>query len=148
MANKIAFILTAKNLHDTQRVGVNYYKDINLEASFELDLEDTKVGLDVLEEKVPELTGFNPKLEDITFHGTYLKDLNKKDKVYIYSIAVNKIKEDALKDEFEAKDNTAVRWLTAQSAAELSDWRVPLTIMKIITGKTAQIIVEPEEEIV
>ena len=137
----LAFILTAKNLHDSQRVGVLYNTEKKITTSFQFEIS-RETTVKVLIKKIEELTGITVENDDLTEHGTFLNNPSEDKETVLYSVAVNKIKPQDKKDEFQAKDNTSVRWLNAKEAAESSDWVVPLTIMKILTSRNLQIVVQ------
>jgi hypothetical protein len=146
MSTKIAFILTAKNLHDTKRIGASYNiaKDSTEAFSFE-KTQGEKIE-NLLIKKITELTGFLIKKEDITIHGEFIDDVTQgeENKTILCSVCVNKIDGQRNEDEFQAREDAKLRWTGAQEAAESSDWRMPLTIMKIITSKKVQIVINDD----
>lgn len=140
--NKVAFILTAININDQERIGLNYYTQQNREGAFEFEIQDDQNPVQLIEEKLSELTGYNSKIDSITFQGTFFSDMNQENKTLLYSVVVDKTKQKTHEDEFGTQAKSELRWLKPLSASDVSDWRVPLIIMKILTSKSAQIITE------
>lgn len=150
--DSIAFILTAKNISDPKRIGIIYeYKNpINkfMETAFGGSIDTDKYNNDLRELvklETLEEAGFDVGIDDILYHGKVFCSTQMNQFVHLFSVRVDKNKQQKKTTTNPTEKNASVRWIEADKVMNLEDWKTITIVTKILTGRNAQVIINDKK---